>query len=189
MKKSMLSLILCVLAVALAGTVFAQGAPPPGPPPGAVPPPTVRPAPCIVPTLRLLNPGMTGMLNARLSLTDAQKTKIADLLAQSDKDYAAKVDMQVKATNDYAQTLIKDGVTEAELTAAAEKAMKAELALVTSRIQLLTELRALLTPDQNKTLTEIIAMYTNPWRPQPKGALAPVPPLNPPPAPPASDTK
>lgn len=175
MKKTLLVLALSFALVALAGVVFAQGAPAPAAAaPAAVtqaspPPPTMqprsdipRPVPCILPTLRLINP-----LSSRLSLTDDQKTKVTDLLSKADADLKSKIESQAKIANDYITVLINTSATQADLTAAAEKAMKAETDVLMQRIQTLFALRALLTPEQNKQLSDYLAQATIPWSDRP----------------------
>jgi Spy/CpxP family protein refolding chaperone len=179
MRRLLLTLALWVALAAVAGAAFAQNAPvaPPKPAvprttapanPMAVPPPPrmemTRSAPCILPTLRLVNPQMMQTLSMRLSLTDDQKSKVADLLDKADKEIKPKIEAQIKAGQDYVAQLTKPTVTQAELTAVADKAMKAETDVLMARINTLFALKALLTPDQNKLLADRLAQYSYPWR-------------------------
>jgi len=193
MRKVLLTLALCVALAALVGAAFAQAAPAPTTAAPAVaspvtPPPhfrmeILRPAPCILPTLRLINPQMVQIMSVSLSLTDDQKTKLTALLDSSDKVLKPKIEAQVKAGQDYVAQLTKIGATQAELAAAADKAMKAETDVMMAKIETLFAVRGLLTPDQNEQLSKRLAQYMRPWwggmeapgPPMPGRALAPAP--------------
>lgn len=183
MRKLMLTLALCVALAALVGAAFAQNAPAPttAAPAAATPatPPhsvmeTVRTAPCILPTLKLMNSQMMQTLSLRLNLTDDQKTKVADLLDKADKDIKPKIEAQIKAGQDYIAQLTNTSTTQAELTMAADKAMKAESDVLMARIGTLFALRGLLTVDQNKQLSDRLTISTYPWR---EGGQVPGPPM------------
>lgn len=124
------------------------------------------PAPCIVPATRVLHPRMVDMLAARLSLTEDQQKKIADLLTRVEEDMAPVIEAQQAAARDFVIAFGNPDTSQADLVAAAEKAMKAELAIMTERIKTLYALRALLTPEQNKSFSELLEQYTSPWRAQ-----------------------
>lgn len=169
MKNTSLALALSVLLVVVIGAgVFAdEPAPPtPGAPPGAEVKMPVMPAPCIVPTTRILHPRMVDMLSARLNLGEDQKTKISDLLSSADEALTPQIEAQQQAARDFAVAFGKVDTSQADLIAAAEKAMKAETSIVTERIKTLYALRALLTAEQNKTLSDLLEQYTSPWRAQ-----------------------
>lgn len=162
MKKLLFMVALGLAISTLGGTAFAQAAAPPAPP---VAPAQlqqranyVRPVPCILPTMRLINP-----LTARLNLSGDQKTKVDELLTKADADLKIKVDDQAKAAAAYVTLLTNPKTSQADLTAAAVKAMKAESDVLEQRIQTLFSLKALLTADQNKLLCDFLAQATIPW--------------------------
>ena len=169
MKKILLVIALSFALVALAGALFAQGAatsaaatvaPPAPPAPPQLPSriETLRPVPCILPTLRLISP-----LSGRLNLTEDQRTKVTELLTKADADLKPKIENQIKVAADYVKVLVNTDATQAELVAAANNSMKAETDVLMARIQTLFAMRALLTPDQNKQLSEYLAQATIPW--------------------------
>jgi len=179
MRKSLL--IVAVLSVLSSLTVaaLAQTAPP-APPSGpvGVRADYVRPVPCILPTLKIISAQMVPMLAARLSLSEADKAKVLDLLTKSDNDIKPKIENQVKAAQDYTTLLANPKASQAELVAAADKAMKAESEVLMVRIQALFTLKALLNEEQNKQLAEYLDQFAKPWRERP-GSI-PLPPVAPP---------
>jgi Spy/CpxP family protein refolding chaperone len=184
MRQTLIVLIVIAVLTALAGAASAQSAPsgkpagvesPPGPPdqtPG-LRVQILRPAPCILPTLKLVNLQIVQTLSARLNLTEDQKTKITDLLTKADKDLKPKIENQVKLTRDYIAVLTNPGATQSELAAAAEKVMKAESELLMARIGALFGLKGLLTADQNKQLADYLEQSTRAYR---ETMRVPVPP-------------
>jgi len=175
MRRTLIVLIVIAVLTALAGAAPAQSAPPAKPagvdpppgPPDETPGPRVeilRPAPCILPTLKLVNLQTVQTLSARLSLTEDQKTKITDLLTKADKDLKPKIENQIKLSRDYIAVLTNAGATQSELTAAAEKVMKAESEVLMARIGALFGLKGLLTADQNKQLAEYLELSTRAYR-------------------------
>ena len=184
MRKVMFTLALCVALAALVGAAFAQTAPAPTTAATAVASPMTPPAPpsidilrhapCILPTLRLINPQMVQILSASLSLTDDQKTKLTALLESSGKALKPKIEAQVKAGQDYVAVLTKNGATQAELAAAADKAMKAETDILMAKIGTLFAVRTLLTADQNEQFSKRLAQSMRPWQ---GGGRAPGPPM------------
>lgn len=196
MRKATFTIALLVALGVVAGAVFAQDAPAAAPKPAAPKaavspgfPPSpprmdiTRSAPCILPTLRIVSPQMIQTLSMRLSLTEDQKTKVSDLLNKAEKDIKPKVEAQVKAGQDYVAELAKPEVTQAQLTAAADKALKAEAEVMTMRISALFALKSLLTADQNKLLADRLAAYSFAWREGGRPAPGPTPAPAPAPAP------
>lgn len=182
MKRMTMTLVALVAMTICCGAVLAQGAPAP---PAAQRPivipkmDTTRTAPCIVPTLRMISPQMMQTLALRLNLTEDQTAKITAVLEKSDKALKDKVDAQGKAGEDYVVLLSNPDSTKAQITAAAEKAMKAETAVLMARIDALFEIKALLNAEQNKLLAERLDQYTYPWRSGGKmQPPAPPPPAN-----------
>ena len=189
MRRTLIALTMIAVLTALVGAALAQGTPapkpagppapaPPGPPTDVTPGPrseSPRPAPCILPTLRLINPQMMPTLAAKLNLTDDQKTKVLDLLTKTDKDLKPKIENQIKLAHDYVAVLVNVSATQAELIAAGEKAMKAETDVLTAKIQALFALKGLLTPDQNKLLAGYLDQFAVPWRERPALPAPPAP--------------
>lgn len=174
-------LIVLVMILAYSGCVLAQGAPaaPAAQRPVAIPKMDVtRTAPCIVPTLRMISPQMMQTLALRLNLTEDQTAKINAVLEKSDKILKDKVEAQAKVGEEYVVLLANPNSTKAQITAAADKAMKAETEVLMTRIDALFEIKALLNAEQNKLLAERLDQYTFPWRAG--GKMQPPPP--PPPA-------
>lgn len=175
----MRTLLVTIALVTVACAAIAQGAAaPPAPPAGGAPPTgprgeMLRPVPCIVPTLRLINPQALAMLSARLNLTEDQKTRIGDMLTKADADIKPKLEAQGKSASEYATLLGDPGVAQAKLTAAAEKTMKAESDVLLARVQTLFALKALLTPEQNKQFSEFLSQSTMPWRDGPRNRETP----------------
>lgn len=173
MKNILFVLALSVILVVVVTAAFAEDSSAPVGPVNSVtqqkpimPPAskTPYPAPCIAPTLRVLQSSMLPMLTTRLNLTADQQTKIKDLVTQCEQACLPKIEAQIQATQNYITLLTKDGVTEAELTAAVNTTMKAEGDILIEKVKTLTAIRALLTPDQNKTLTEMLTQWTSPWQ-------------------------
>jgi Spy/CpxP family protein refolding chaperone len=142
--------------------------------------------PSILPTLRLIDAQMAPTLGFVLNLTDDQKTKVLDLLTKSDNDQKPKIEAQAKAAQDYIALLGKSDATQTDLLAAADKVLKAESEIMAVRIGALVALRAILTPEQNKKLSDAVAQPAHRWLPQP--GAPPAPPLTPPPSAPAPST-
>jgi len=170
MRKVLLTLTLCVALAALVGVAFAQDAPAPKPavtsPVPTPAPPTIevlRSGPCILPTLRIINPQMVQILSASLSLTDDQKAKLTELLESSDSVLKPKIEVQIKAGQDYVALLTKVGSTQTELAAAADKAMKAETDVLMAKIGAFVAVRGLLTADQNEQFSKRLSQYMRPW--------------------------
>ncbi len=181
MKRLTMMLVILMATVICGGAVLAQGAPaaPAAQRPIAIPKMDItRTAPCIVPTLRVISPQMMQTLALRLNLTEDQTAKITAVLEKSDKTLKDKVEAQAKAGEDYVALLTNPSSTKAQITAAADKAMKAETEVLIARIDALFEVKALLNAEQNKLLAERLDQYTFPWRAG--GKVQPPPP--PPPA-------
>lgn len=142
---------------------------------------TVRPAPCILPTLKIVSAQMMPLLAARLDMNEDQKGKVLELLTKLDSDIKPKIEYQNKAAREYIAMLTNSAASQAELAAAGDKVLRAESEVLRARIGGLFALRALLNPDQNKLLTEYLENSTKPWRDQsgPPGPPAPTaPPAN-----------
>lgn len=130
-------------------------------------------APCVLPSFNVLQPRMMDMLSRRLELTDAEKPKVEDLLKKSEEAIIPLVQEQQKAAQAFAAALTGENVTQAELQAAGDRVMKAETAVLNARIKTLFDLRAILTPEQNKQLNEMLSRYTSVWRTGPGGPGSP----------------
>ncbi len=184
MKSMTITLVIIMAAIICGGAVFAQGAPaaPAAQRPTAIPKMDIaRTAPCIVPTLRVISPQMMQALALRLNLTEDQTAKITAVLEKSDKTLKDKVEAQGKAGEDYVKLLANPNSTKPQITAAADKAMKAETEVLMARIDALFEVKALLNAEQNKLLAERLEQYTFPWRADGKMQPPPPPPANAPP--------
>jgi Spy/CpxP family protein refolding chaperone len=179
MTRTAIALILIAVLTALAGAALAQAAPPDSPEKTTARTDYVRPVPCILPTLKSISLQMMPMLAARLKLTEDEKTKALDLLTKLDNDIKPKIENQNKSARDYTTVLVNPNTTQAELTAAADKVMKAEADVLTARIGGLFALKALLTADQNKQLAEFLDQTTRPWREQSAPPAPPAPPTPP----------
>lgn len=186
MKRLLVILTLSTLIIA-AASVMAQDGPPPAPgapagmarPSAPGSPNMVVPAPCISSAMRLVHPRMMPTLDEKLALTAEQKGKINDLLMKSEEEGVQLVMAQRKASEDFAVVLAKPNATEAEITAAAKKAMDAETAIITAKAKTMIEIRSALTEEQKKAFTEMLEQYTTMWRVKPgtRPAMgAPVPP-------------
>ncbi len=180
MRRPTIALILIAVLIAIAGAALAQAATPASPEKEPARVERVRPAPCILPTLKIISAQMMPMLGARLNMTEDEKTKVLDLLTKLDNDIKPKIENQIKAARDYIAVLTNPNATQAELAAGGDKAMKAESEVLQARISGLFALKALLTPDQNKLLAELLQQSTRPWQEQ---ATPPGPPPPPPPPP------
>ena len=199
MRKLTVLLVLSGLLVAWGAAVLAQGpaaAPATTPAAPAMAPamlaPMLSPTPCILQALRLLHPQLMPFLAKRLNLTDAQKTQIADLLTKSEDAIKPKIEEQRKAAADFAIAMAKSDTTEAALLAAAEKAQKAEMAIIADRIKTLVAVRAAFTDQQKTDFTQFVEQRTMIWRgeafpPRPMPPAKPVP-NGPAPAEPATPT-
>lgn len=104
------------------------------------------------------------MLSSRLKLTDEQKSKINDLMSKADAAVKPKIESQKKAVDKYMQLLQKNDVTETELIAAADEAIKAESVIVTEKLKTLQALRALLNDDQKTELNSMLTRIVSPIR-------------------------
>jgi|GEM_PF-1363533 len=190
MRRSLFVFILAVLLVmAVGGGVFAQAAAPDAPAtppdaaaqPSASPPPgvarsrTPRPVPSILPTLRLIDPGMLPTLGFLLTLTDDQKTKALDLLTKADVERKPKVAAQTKAAADYIALLGKENSSLADLTAAAQKVLAVDNELMAARIKAYIGFRGLLTPEQRKRLAQELEKTARRWLPQVAAPVGPTP--------------
>lgn len=170
MRKVLSVLLLAAIAAALATVASAQGAPAgtPAPPVATTtvvggPRMGAMSAPNVLSSLRILQPFMSQMLATRLELTEDQQTKVNDLLTKADKEATPLVEAQNKASQEFIAALGKTATTQAELTALGDKATKSEKAVLDARIKTLFELRAMLTPEQNTKLNEMLAQNTSAW--------------------------
>lgn len=190
MQRSLFVFILAVLFVAMVGTGgVAQAAAPgaPATPPDAAAQPytatppdvarsrTPRPVPSILPTLRLIDPGMLPTLGFLLTLTDDQKTKALDLLTKADVERKPKVAAQTKAAADYIALLGKENSSLADLTAAAQKVLAVDNELMAARIKAYIGFRELLTPEQRKRLAQELEKTARRWLPQVAAPVGPTP--------------
>ena len=175
MRRTLGIITLCTAMLPLAGAVIAQEEKPVVPV-TAPRPSSPQPAPSIGAALRTLQPRMVDMLAERLNLTDDQKKKIADMLIKAEQELAPKIELQRTAAQAFAAALTNTASTEAELTTAADKAMKAETEIVNARIKTLTTLRTQLSPEQNRELANILEQYTTLWRPVGPPSTAVTPP-------------
>lgn len=178
MRRLTIAFVLIAVLTAFAAAVLAQTAPSPAPEKGPARPEMVRPVPCILPTLKIISAQMMPLLSARLNLTEDQKGKVLELLTKLDSDLKPKIENQNKAARDYIALLTNPNAAQAELAAAGDKVLKAESEVLKTRIGGLFALRALLTADQNKLLTDYLDNSTKPWRDQssPPGPPAPATP-------------
>lgn len=183
-------ILIAVLAMIIGSGLFAQAsapaasaapaavaAPPASSsvPPAGTKPVGVRPAPSILPTLRLINSEMLPTLGFLLNLTDDQKTKAQDLLSKSDEELKPSIAAQVKATSDYVALLGKQDASQADLTAAAQKVLAADSGLMAGRIKAFVAFKALLTPEQNKLLAQELQQTSSKWLPQTNVPAGPAP--------------
>lgn len=167
MKKTLLVLALCTVVISLASACIAREAPPaPGPIPSQ-PHPLGLPSPCILSSLRILQPNVIVTMAEFLKLNDQEKTKVQELLTKANAAAAPLLETLKKADSDYVNLLTDPNSTQADLTAAADKAMKAEQAVMDEKIKTLYTLRAALTPEQNKQLSEVLSRFTAIWKPGP----------------------
>lgn len=143
----------------------------------------VLPRLCILQGMRFLSPVTLPTLAAQLNLTDEQKTRVLDLLNNADETLKPLVEAHRKAAEEFAVALAKPESDQASLLAAAEKANKAEMAMMTQRIKTFTELRALLDDKQKAELGKFVEGRTRWWRET--GTTGQVPVTLPPPTPPA----
>lgn len=174
-KLTKIPLVLAVSIVlsAPAGACFAQGAaPPPGAPANR---PVVAPKPCIVTSLRLLNPRVMHVLNDRLKLSAEQEPKVRDLLTKSEEAAKPLVEAHRKAAEEYVMLLVKPGANQADIIAAAERASKVEAAIVAEQVKTLFALRALLNGEQNSQLNTLIDGQTTIWKTQGPGSTVRAP--------------
>ena len=162
---------------------------PPGMPPGGM---MVMPRPCVLQALRGLQPQMAEMLTRLLSLSDDQKKQVAEVLMKAEEALKSKVEAQRKADEEFLTALVKEDSDKAALTAAGDKAIKAESAVLAEQIKTLLDLRALLSDQQKKDLGRFLEQRGMMWRaggmpPPPRPPIAPPPPE--PPKPPDSPGK
>lgn len=173
-----LSLVLLALNIAVA-----QDAPTAAPEPRPIP---VLPRLCLLQSMRFLSPVTLPSLGARLSLTDEQKTKINDLLAKADETLKPLVETQRQAAENFAVAMAKPETDQAALLAAADKAMKAEAAIMNERVKTFGELKALLDDKQKAELSKYLEHTRTWWRASgspgqvPMTLPAPPPPVAPP---------
>lgn len=139
----------------------------------------LRPVPSILPTLRSIDSEMLPLLVFKLNLTDDQKAKAQGLLAKSDDEQKPKIEAQNKAAQEYIALLGKPDAKQADLLAAAQNVFKAEGEIMAVRIGALIALRAMLTPEQNKKLSDALEQPSRRWLRQPDA-----PPVTPPTPPP-----
>ena len=167
MRRTFGIVMLCTALLPIATMSFAEEQKPASPIEAPVAVPVVRspqPAPCITSAMRTLQPRMAEMLAIRLKMTNEQKQKLVDLLVNADKELAPKIEAQRAAAQSFVTALANKASTEADLTAAAEKAMKAETELVDARVKTFVALRAQLTAEQNEAFSQIMAQYTMLWQ-------------------------
>jgi Spy/CpxP family protein refolding chaperone len=167
MKKMLFILALILLFPAAAAV--AEDVPPPPPPPApsqehSAVLTNVFPAPSPLSTLHIISRSGISMLSSRLKLTDEQKSKINDLMSKADAAVKPKIESQKKAVDKYMQLLQKNDVTETELIAAADEAIKAESVIVTEKLKTLQALRALLNDDQKTELNSMLTRIVSPIR-------------------------
>ena len=183
--------MLFVLAVicALCAPVAVIAADEPAPPPPAAPlPPMVnvppRPTPtvtCIVQSLRQIRASQIQTLALRLGLSEEDKAKVLNLLTKTEEDSTPLYEAQRMTAEAYAIALTKETTTQAELLAAAAKAMKAESDVLDSKIKTLYALKAMLKPEQNAALNTLLKQYSMQWLPREmRMAPAPMVPVTPP---------
>ena len=175
MKRTTIALILIAVLTALAGAALAQAPPEPPEKMAGSRHETVRPAACILSTLKIVSAQMMPMLAARLNLTEDDKAKVLDVLTKADKDIKPKIENQIKLARDYTAVLVNPNAKQTELAAAADLVMKAESEVLTARIQGLFALKALLTAEQNKQLAEYMDQFARPWRERPTPPAPPAP--------------
>lgn len=159
----------CVSAEAGAATATAAPAvtAPPLTGPAILRAQVVRPAPSILPTLRLIDSEMLPTLGFLLTLTDDQKSKAQDLLGKSDDELKPKIAAQVKAASDYITLLGKPSASQADLTTAAQKVLAADSDLIAARIKAFVAFKAILTAEQNTRLAQELQQTASKWLPQP----------------------
>lgn len=168
MRSVVVAVTVVLMSCVLIGSALAEEAAPAAAPSGApaqpprpvVAPPTM----CIVPAMRLVNARMVDTMTDRLQLSEDQQKKITELLTKAERDLTPKVEAQRKAGEEFVTLLARENAGADELAAAAEKASKAETAVVVDKVKTLLALRAMLTAEQNKTLSEMIEQYTMMWR-------------------------
>lgn len=185
--------LICILTSALglvAAAAFAQGAtpgatatpavtaaPPAAPPSPSARPHGIRPAPSILPTLRLIDSGMLPTLGFLLTLTEEQKTKAQDLLSKSDEEMKPMIAAQVKAASEYIALLGQTKSNQADLAAAARRVLAADADLMDVRIKSFVAFRGLLTAEQNTRLAQELQQTASRWLPQAPSSPPPAPPV------------
>jgi Spy/CpxP family protein refolding chaperone len=163
--KNALILIVLVVALVPAGVAaLAQGTPsqPAAAPP--LPQLLLTPKPSVLMAMRLISPQTALPLSKYLSLSDAQKTQVTDLLTKAEAAVIPKIEAQRKATQEFVEAMADGSATEAALTAAADRAYKAELAVVAEKIKTLVQLRALFSEQQKMDFNKYVEDRTVPWR-------------------------
>lgn len=195
MRKSFFVLaVICALCIPMAVFAADETPPPPTmPPPPAAPPVLMTPSitrpvstvNCIITSLRLISSRMIQTLAARLGLTEEDKAKVLNMLVKSEEESRPLYDAQMKAAEDYAIALAKEATTQAELQAAAEKAIKAEAEVMNGKIKTLYVLKAMLKPAQNTALTELLKQYSVQWLPREMRSMPSAPVTTPAPPKPA----
>jgi Spy/CpxP family protein refolding chaperone len=135
--------------------------------------PMIFPSPCIVSSLRLLNPDRLPMFDERLRLTEDQHSKLQTILLQSQENLKKLIQDHKTAAEAFVTSLTKPGAQQADVQAAAEVTSKAEQAMLMEKIKELFAIRAVLQPDQIAELNTMIDNTTTQWRPSPLPANRP----------------
>lgn len=192
MKKVLIGLLLCSIALGLGVFAFAQA---PANPPAApmVPAPRMNagqrqsyPAPCILGAVRVVGLQSLPFLIDRLKLTSDQQTKVTDILTKADNEAKPLIEAQRKAAESFATAVSKPNAAQSEVTTAGQNAMKAESSLLDQKIKSLFALESVLTDEQKKAFTEVLTQKTSFWQQKPAMMAPQQPgqaPMAPPPAP------
>lgn len=111
------------------------------------------------------------LLVERLKLSEAQQTKISEILAKSEEEMRPLIKAQRQSAEEFFTGLTKVGLQEIEVQTGAELAVKAETAVMTQRIKTLFQVRAVLDAGQVETLNEMIRRASPIQRPVPHGDM------------------
>ena len=170
MNKTILTLALATILALPLANVFAQEAAPL--PPTVPPSPTtpvrnkISPSPCVISAFRLFNPLMVDVLTSRITVNAEQKKAVLDLLTKSEESAKPKIEAQRLAAEKFVAALAKPNVTEAELTAAGDMAMKTEAELLNERIKAFLSLQKILDDQQKQELAKFVEGYSVMWKPR-----------------------
>ena len=185
--------VVLVLALALAYVAWAQGPaptpPPQGPPPGMGMPGMGGPGgfrpmqPCAANALNLPQPMLFGMAADRLKLSNEQVDKLKTMVITAEQALRPLRDKSREATDALRAGVFDPGKDAQALRELADKAEKAEAAVISAQLDAWVKLKAELKPEQLAIMQDIMG----------RGRGGPMPMMippnnNPPPAPPAAPT-